>query len=91
MEKFSGIVVAAHPPESGILALLSAVKDRKDVFLIVTSSFYKFIPKLDKYLIPVYIGDQMSDSFEEKIKSKIFGLFKKTITSKKYCCYKNSN
>lgn len=81
LEKISGIVVATHPPESGILALLSAIKDRKDVFLIVTSSFYKFMPKLDKYLIPVYIGDQMSESFEGKIKSKIFGLLKK---SKKY-------
>lgn len=77
LENFSGVIVANHPADSGVLALWSAVKDRKDISLIVTSRYYNLMPELDKYLIPVYVHNQPSKNIFRKIRLKIFGLFKK--------------
>ena len=35
LEKYSGVIVANHPAEADVLAILSAIKNRKDVFLII--------------------------------------------------------
>lgn len=77
LEKFSGVVVANHPAEADVLAILSAVKNRKDVFLIINSQLREIIPKLDNYLIPVYINNYVTENFEGKIKTKLLGFFKK--------------
>jgi 1-acyl-sn-glycerol-3-phosphate acyltransferase len=74
----SGIIVANHPAEFDVLVLLSAIKNRKDVFLIINSHFTKLIPNLDKYLIPVYVYNKSRESFEGKLKTGIFNFFHKT-------------
>lgn len=78
LKKLSGVVVANHPAESDVMAILSAVKNRKDVFLVITSSFRSLIPELDKHLIPVYISNRITESFEGKIKFKILNRLNKT-------------
>lgn len=78
LKEMSGVVVANHPAEADVLAILSSVKDRKDVFLIITSTFKELIPELDKHLIPVYITNRIEGSFEGKIKNKILNIFNKT-------------
>ena len=78
LKKFSGIVVANHPSGADVFAILSAIKNRKDVFLIATSSLEKMITKLDKHLIPVYISNREVKTLEGRIKAKIFDWFNKT-------------
>ena len=77
LKNFSGILVANHPAEADVLAILSAIKNRKDVFLIINSSFKKLLPTLDQHLIPVYIYNRACEHFDGKIKLKILSLFNK--------------
>jgi len=79
----SGIIVANHPAEADVLAILGALKKREDVFLIINSSFRKIIPKLDKHLIPVYLDSKGFKNFGGKIKTKILRIFHKTEIFKK--------
>lgn len=78
LRSYSGIVVANHPAEADALAILSAVKNRKDVFLIINSSLKQIIPELDRYLIPVYIYNKSIETLEGRIKLKILSWFHKT-------------
>jgi 1-acyl-sn-glycerol-3-phosphate acyltransferase len=80
LTKASGIVVANHPAEFDVLAILSAIKHRKDVFLIINSKFMKLVPNLDKHLIPIYIHNKSRENFEGRLKSGIFDFFHKTET-----------
>lgn len=68
LEKFSGVIVANHPAEADVLALLSAIKDRKDVYLIINSQLKGLVPELDKYLIPVYISNKINSNLAGRIK-----------------------
>lgn len=77
LKKFSGILVANHSAEADVLAILSAIKNRKDVFLIINSVFKKLLPTLDKHLIPVYIYNRACKNLGGKIKLKILSLFNK--------------
>jgi 1-acyl-sn-glycerol-3-phosphate acyltransferase len=77
LKKMSGIVVANHPAEADVLAILAAVKNRKDIYIIINSGFKKIIPELDKHLIPVFIYNKAVESFEGKLKMKILGIFSK--------------
>jgi 1-acyl-sn-glycerol-3-phosphate acyltransferase len=78
LKSFSGIVVANHPSGADVFAILSAIKSRKDVFLIATSSFEKMISELDKHIIPVYISNREISTLEGKIKSRVLDWFNKT-------------
>jgi len=71
------LLVANHPAEADVLAILSAIKNRKDIFLIINSSLKKIIPELDKQLIPVYIYNKAIKTLEGKIKLKILSWFHK--------------
>ena len=77
LEKFSGVIVANHPAEADVLAILSAIKNRKDVFLIINSQFKKLIPELDKYLIPVYISNKLTENLVGRIKLWFLSKIKK--------------
>jgi 1-acyl-sn-glycerol-3-phosphate acyltransferase len=78
LKNLSGVVVANHPAEADVMAILSAVKTRKDVFLIINYSFKNLVPELDKHLIPVYIYNRAAENLEGKIKLKILHSFHKT-------------
>lgn len=73
----SGVLVANHPAEFDVLAILSAIKNRKDVFLIINSHFMKLISNLDQYLIPVYVYDKPKADFWGVLTTKIFNTFHK--------------
>lgn len=77
LEKLSGVIVANHPAQADVLAILSAIKNRKDVFLIINSQFRELIPELDNHLIPVYISNQITEDFWGRIYLWIFSRFKK--------------
>lgn len=77
LEKASGVIVANHPAEADVLAILAAVKKRKDIYLIINSSLKNIIPELDKHLIPVFIYNKAIESFEGRLKMKILGWFHK--------------
>jgi len=77
LKNSSGIIVANHPAEADVLAILAAIKDRKDIFLIINSSLTKIIPELDKNLIPVYVNSKSSSSFDGRFKTWFLGLFHK--------------
>jgi len=77
LRKASGVIVANHPAEADVLAILAAVKKRKDIYLIINSSLKKIIPELDKHLIPVFIYNKSIESFEGKLKMKIVEIFHK--------------
>lgn len=49
------IIVAKHPFEIGILALIASLENRKDLNLIITSSLMNIGNNIDKHLIPVHI------------------------------------
>jgi len=77
LEKYSGVIVANHPAETDVLAILSAIKNRKDVFLIINSQLSQLIPELDKYLIPVYVSNRGTESFGTKLKLWFLSKLKK--------------
>ncbi len=49
------IVVANHPNEAEVIALIASLPDRKDVYLIVNARMMGVVKPIDRYLIPVYI------------------------------------
>jgi hypothetical protein len=75
LTKGSGVLVASHPAEFDVLAILAAIKNRKDVFLIINSHFTKLMPNLDKNLIPVYVYNKSKGNFGGKLKAEIFNFF----------------
>ncbi|MDD4937611.1 MAG: 1-acyl-sn-glycerol-3-phosphate acyltransferase [Candidatus Shapirobacteria bacterium] len=77
LKKASGIIVANHPAQADVLAILAAVKKRKDIYLIIDSSLKKIIPELDKHLIPVFIYNKPIRSLGDKLKMKIVEVFYK--------------
>lgn len=49
------VVVANHPTSPAVIALISALEDRPDFRLIISSKFVGNSPILDTYLLPAYI------------------------------------
>jgi 1-acyl-sn-glycerol-3-phosphate acyltransferase len=78
LKKRSGIVVAHHSAESDVLAILAAVEDRKDVYLIINSSVENVSPVLNKHFIHVYVASKIKERWDGRIKLKIWGTFHKT-------------
>ncbi|MDD4938506.1 MAG: 1-acyl-sn-glycerol-3-phosphate acyltransferase [Candidatus Shapirobacteria bacterium] len=77
LSKCPGVIVANHPAEADVLAILSAVKNRKDIFLIINSNLKNLIPNLDKQLIPVYIYHKITRTFEGRLKSRVLSFLNK--------------
>jgi 1-acyl-sn-glycerol-3-phosphate acyltransferase len=77
LKKASGVIVVNHPAEADVLAILAAIKKRKDIYLIINSNLKKIIPELDKHLIPVFIYNKAMESFDGRLKTKILGIFHK--------------
>jgi 1-acyl-sn-glycerol-3-phosphate acyltransferase len=73
----SGIIVANHPAEADVLAILASIKQRNDFYLIINSNLTKIIPELDKNLIPVYINNKLSLFFDGRFKTWVLSLFHK--------------
>ncbi len=71
----SGVLVASHPAEFDVPVILAAIKNRKDVFLVINSHFMKLIPNLDQYLIPVYVYNKSRSHFFGRLTTKIFNTF----------------
>ncbi|MFA4827321.1 MAG: 1-acyl-sn-glycerol-3-phosphate acyltransferase [Candidatus Shapirobacteria bacterium] len=60
LQKKPVIVVANHPSESDIIFILAALAARKDIYLIIDSTFMGISKNIDKHLIPVYIQHRES-------------------------------
>lgn len=71
----AGILVANHHTETDVLAILAAVKKRKDVYIIINSSIRGLVSKLDKHLIPVYVNNRIFTGIEGKLKLKFLSCF----------------
>jgi 1-acyl-sn-glycerol-3-phosphate acyltransferase len=78
LKKESGIVVANHGAEADVLAILAAVENRKDIYLIINSSVENVLPVLNKYFIHVYVASKIKERWDGRIKLKIWGTFHKT-------------
>ena len=51
----SAVVVANHPNEAEVIALIASLPERNDVYLIVNARMLGIVKDLDRHLIPVYI------------------------------------
>lgn len=67
------IIVANHPHESDVLAILGALPDRKNFKMIANSVLKGIGDNLDKIIIPVYVHHRMESTTSGGIKMKIFG------------------
>jgi len=77
LEKYPGVVVANHPAEADVVAILAAIEKRKDVYLIINSNVKNVSSSLDNHLIPVYINKKIKQSWSGRLKLKIWGCFHK--------------
>jgi 1-acyl-sn-glycerol-3-phosphate acyltransferase len=66
------VVVANHPAEADVVALIAALPTRKDFYLIANSSFCGMMSNFDKYLIPVYVTDNLINKDNFNLKLRIF-------------------
>lgn len=69
----SVIIVANHPHESDVLAMLGALPSRDDFKMIANSVLKGIGDNLDKFIIPVYIHHRMESTKANGIKMKVFG------------------
>jgi 1-acyl-sn-glycerol-3-phosphate acyltransferase len=68
------IVVANHPHESDVLAILGSLPLRTDFGMIANSVLRGIGDNLDKFIIPVYIHHRIENkSVRDEVKIKIFG------------------
>lgn len=72
----AAVIVANHPHDADVLALISCLPDRPDVYLIVNNRFVGLCQNLSKFLIPVYI--------EHHKVPKTNTAFKRYLTQKPY-------
>ncbi|MFA6603102.1 MAG: hypothetical protein WCT01_04860 [Candidatus Shapirobacteria bacterium] len=67
------IIVANHPHESDVLAILGALPTRTDFRMIANSVLKGIGENLDKILIPVFVHNRMENSKGGSVKMKVFG------------------
>jgi 1-acyl-sn-glycerol-3-phosphate acyltransferase len=67
------IIVANHPHESDVLAILGSLPSRKDFRMIANSVLKGIGDNLDKIIIPVYVHHRMESTTGGGIKMKVFG------------------
>lgn len=56
LKKCPCIIVANHPNESDIIAMIASLQPRKNTYLVVSSNFTGMLESLDRFLIPVYVN-----------------------------------
>jgi hypothetical protein len=72
LKEYPVIIVANHPAEADVLALLGSLEKRNNFHLIINSSFLNICPNLDKFLIPVGITNRLMSKPGLKIRLRIF-------------------
>ena len=76
----SAVVVANHPNEAEVIALIASLPERNDVYLIVNARMLGIVKDLDRHLIPVYIEHHNNPYHHNEILSYLL----KTYHPKKY-------
>lgn len=76
------VVVANHPNEAEVIALIASLPERKDVYLIVNARMVGIIKDLDRHLIPVYIEHHNNPYHHNEVLSYLLRTYhpKKTLT-----------
>lgn len=64
------VLVANHPSEIEIIALIGSLPPRTDAFIVMIADFLNIIPSFDKHIIPVYTRHSDKEH-ENGIKHKI--------------------
>lgn len=52
------LLISNHPNQAEVLAILAALPQRSDYYLVANHSFFSILPALDRHLIPVYTAHQ---------------------------------
>lgn len=68
------ILVANHPAESDVIALIASLCHRQDLHLVINSSFLHICPNLSKHLIPVYVHHRNTGN----LRLRLLNLFHQT-------------
>lgn len=89
LQKDGIIIVANHPAETDVPALLATLEQRKDVYLIINSMFVGFLENMDKHLIPVYVTHGLKESKFDIKERLFFWMTGKKILSKEESQIKN--
>jgi hypothetical protein len=50
------LLISNHPGQAEVLAILAALPQRSDYYLIASHSFFSILPAFDRHLIPVYVS-----------------------------------
>lgn len=69
------IIVANHPYEMEILALIAAIPERDNAYIIMNADFLGICPSLDKHVIPVYIKHHHIGNITQKLSAKMLDIF----------------
>lgn len=69
------VVVVNHPYEGEAFAIVAALPNRKQVYLIVNATMMHITKEIDKHLIPVYIQHHIDEGKGKNTQSKILELF----------------
>lgn len=89
LQKEGVLIVANHPAETDVPALLATLEQRKDVYLIINSMFTGLIKNMDKHLIPVYVTHGLKQSKFDLKERLFFWMTGKKIISKEESQIKN--
>lgn len=54
------LLISNHPNQAEVLAILAALPQRSDYYLVANHSFFSILPAIDRHLIPVYIAHKSS-------------------------------
>jgi hypothetical protein len=89
LQKEAVLIVANHPAETDVPALMATLEQRKNVYLIINSMFVGLAKSMDKHLIPVYVTHNLKNN-KFDIKERLFFLMNgKKIISKEESQIKN--
>ena len=75
LKEEAAVVVANHPFQAEVFALLASLPPRKNAFLIATHEFYGIFPHLDQHLIPVYVKHHSPPTKKEQFFLKLLYFF----------------
>ncbi|MDP1721829.1 MAG: 1-acyl-sn-glycerol-3-phosphate acyltransferase [Candidatus Gottesmanbacteria bacterium] len=79
------VIVANHPDDAEVIALIATLPERKDIYLIVNARMVGIVKDLDRYLIPVYIEHHNNPYHHNQILSYLLKTYhpKKILTPEK--------
>lgn len=69
------VVIANHPAEFEVIAMLASLVNRKDLYLIANSTFSHIGVNLDKHLIPVHISHHLATYTSRNLRIKFLKKF----------------